>query len=234
VRLIQKQLWEAVADEVRKQILRGDLQPGTKLGETDLAEKFGVSRGPVREALRELAREGLAVDLPRQGTFVTKPTAADLEELYVVREALEDAAARIAISKAHDKDLLRLRQKSAAVDKAYAEQEVAKAWEVDLAFHRALFDLAGNKRMIRMHDQLATQSLLLMRASVSDNPLLGRVPPASLHRDTAEAIIRRDEIQAQEAIKAHYRWSENRLVAMEVTDAGLQTEAIPTSPRGRS
>jgi DNA-binding GntR family transcriptional regulator len=215
LKLVQRQLWEAVADEVRKQILSGDLAPGTKLGETELAEEFGVSRGPVREALRELARDGLAVDLPRRGTFVTEPTAADLEELYVVREALEVAAARLAIAKGHDKDLRRLRDKSAAVDKAYAEQDLVKAWQADLDFHKTLFELAGNRRMIRMYDQLATQSLLLMRASLEHNPLLGRVPPLALHRDTAEAIVRRDEAQAEDAIKAHYRYSENRLVAME-------------------
>jgi DNA-binding GntR family transcriptional regulator len=217
VKLVQRQLWEAVADEVRQRILRGDLEPGTKLGETELAEEFGVSRGPVREALRELAREGLAVDLPRRGTFVTKPTAADLEELYVLREALEVAAARLTIAKGHDKDLRLLLQKSLAVEKAYAQPDLIKAWEVDLDFHKAVVALAGNKRMVRMYEQLATQSLMLTRASLPDNPLLGRVPPHTVHRDTAEAIIQRDEGLAERAIKAHYRYSENRLVAMEPT-----------------
>jgi DNA-binding transcriptional regulator YhcF (GntR family) len=87
--IAHKQLWESVADQLREEILDGRLPAGARLVETELAERFGVSRGPIRDALRELARSGLALDLPRRGTFAdgalrevreeTALGAADLE-----------------------------------------------------------------------------------------------------------------------------------------------------------
>ena len=82
-------LWESIAEFLRAAILSGELEPGSKLIETELAERFGTSRGPIREAIRELAREGLVTELPRRGTLVSTLTAHDLSEVYAVRQALE-------------------------------------------------------------------------------------------------------------------------------------------------
>src|SRR5512141_82731 len=95
-----KQLWESVADQLRDEILDGRLPAGTRLVETELAERFGVSRGPVRDALAELSRSGLAVDLPRRGTFVSSLTERDLAEVYDIRRAIEEAAVRLPIERA--------------------------------------------------------------------------------------------------------------------------------------
>ena len=81
-------LWEAVLQRLRNAILSGELGPGTKLIETDLAERFGTSRRPVRQAIRELMGEGLIVELPRRGTVVSTMTTRDLAEVYAIREAL--------------------------------------------------------------------------------------------------------------------------------------------------
>ena len=91
VALAHKQLWEAVADQLRDEILEGRLAAGSRLVETELADRFGVSRGPVRDALRELARAGLAVDLPRRGTFVSSLTERDLLEVYDILAAAGNA-----------------------------------------------------------------------------------------------------------------------------------------------
>ncbi|HYO43600.1 MAG TPA: GntR family transcriptional regulator, partial [Candidatus Limnocylindrales bacterium] len=100
-----KQLWESIADQLRDEILDGRLGAGSRLLETELADRFGVSRGPVRDALNELARQGLAEDLPRRGTFVSSLSEHDLEEVYVLRRAIEEAAVRLAIGKASDADM---------------------------------------------------------------------------------------------------------------------------------
>ena len=89
--LAHKQLWEAVSERLRDEILEGRLPAGTRLVETELAERFGVSRCPVRDALQELSRTGLTVDLPRRGTFVSSLTEGDLVEVYVIRSAIEEA-----------------------------------------------------------------------------------------------------------------------------------------------
>src|SRR5450759_4090273 len=100
-----KQLWESIADALRDEILDGRLPAGSRLVETELADRFGVSRGPVRDALAELARAGLALDLPRRGTFVSSLTEEDREEVYVIRRAIEEAAVGKAIARATDGDI---------------------------------------------------------------------------------------------------------------------------------
>src|SRR5438105_268871 len=100
--LSYQQVWETVRERIRTAILAGELPAGTKLVEADLARSFGVSRGPIREALRELSREGLVVDLPRRGTFVCTLSQTDFLEVYAVREALELGAAHEATKSATD------------------------------------------------------------------------------------------------------------------------------------
>lgn len=101
-------LWEAVLERLRDAILSGRLGPGTKLIETDLAERFGTSRGPVRQAIRELMGAGLVVELPRRGTVVSTMTARDLAEVYAIREALEIGAGKVAINRASESKLAAL------------------------------------------------------------------------------------------------------------------------------
>jgi DNA-binding GntR family transcriptional regulator len=86
------QLWEAVTDRLRAAILTGEIPAGTKLVESLLAQRYGTSRGPIRQAIREHARQGLVVELPRRGSVVATLTSRDLAEVYEVREALEVGA----------------------------------------------------------------------------------------------------------------------------------------------
>src|SRR5512132_4425425 len=117
--LAHKQLWEAVSEQLRDEILDGRLPAGARLLETELAERFGVSRGPVRDALNELARQGLAQDLPRHGTFVSSLSEHDLEEVYVLRRAIEEAAVRLAISRGSDADLTGMYERLVEAEEAY-------------------------------------------------------------------------------------------------------------------
>ncbi len=124
-RIVQEELWQRVARRLREDISTGVLAPGKRLVEADLAERFGVSRGPIREALRELTRSGLALDRPRQGVFVSTPSDADLEQAFAFREALETAAAKIALTKVTADDIDRLRSILDAMEGAYALREHA-------------------------------------------------------------------------------------------------------------
>src|SRR5512146_605958 len=161
--LAHKQLWEAVADQLRDEILDGRLAAGSRLIETELADRFGVSRGPVRDALRELARVGLAVDLPRRGTFVSSLTERDLLEVYEIRRAIEEAAVRLMIERAGAADVAKLFDAVAATERAYEGDDLAAAWEADMAFHRTYCRLSGNGRLLELFDGLASQTVLLMR-----------------------------------------------------------------------
>ncbi len=140
-----KQLWEAISDQLRDEILDGRLGAGTRLVETELAERFGVSRGPIRDALAELARAGLAVDLPRRGTFVSSLTERDLEEVYVLRRAIEEAAIPFAIANATEDDVAAMLEVLAGAEAAYGKDDLAAAWEADMAFHRTLLSVVGQR-----------------------------------------------------------------------------------------
>jgi DNA-binding GntR family transcriptional regulator len=204
-------LWENIAERLRSAILSGELEPGAKLIETDLAERFGTSRGPIREAIRELAREGLVTELPRRGTLVSTLTAHDLSEVYAVRQALEVAAGRVVIARAADDELRALETHLSALESAppgagYLDQAVH-----DLAFHRGLVALARNERMSTMYEQMLTQTMLLLRTAALENPALRTDLRRAAHRDILRALLDRDESAARAAIEAHYRYAEERL-----------------------
>lgn len=217
-----KQLWESVSDQLRDEILDGRLPAGSRLVESELAERFGVSRGPIRDAFRDLARAGLAVDLPRRGTFVSSLTEVDLDEVYVLRRAIEEAAVRLAIARASESDLAELFEVLAAAEAAYEQDDLAAAWEADMAFHRTYCRLSGNGRLLVLFDQLASQTVLLMRSALAARASLGWTPPIGFHRRIADGIAAGDVAAAIEAVGAHYQYTQDRLVA---SDASLGVRA---------
>lgn len=212
-----KQLWESVADQLRDEILDGRLPAGSRLVETELAERFGVSRGPIRDAFRELARAGLAVDLPRRGTFVSSLTEVDLDEVYVIRRAIEEAAVRLAIARAGESDIAELFDVLVAVEEAYEREDLAAAWEADMAFHRTYCRLSGNGRLLVLFDQLASQTVLLMRSALAGRASLGWTPPVGFHRRIADRIAARDVDGAIQAVGAHYQYTQDRLFASDAS-----------------
>ena len=207
---VPRQLWEEIASFLRDDILGGALAPGTRLVETELADRFNVSRGPIREALRELERIGLVVDRPRRGVFVSTPSETDLEEITVLRESLETTAARVAAGKLLPEDVARLEDVLNEMEAAYAAHDKAKGLALDLEFHREFFVIAGNSRMLRAHDDLSAQLLL---AWAHDHALREDVyPPARLHRGILEAIQAGDDERIAAAVAVHYAWREDRFL----------------------
>jgi DNA-binding GntR family transcriptional regulator len=205
-------LWELVAGRIRDGILNGQLAPGTKLVETELAEQFGTSRGPVREAIRELAREGLVTELARRGTFVSTLSAHDLSEVYAIREALELAGCRPAIANASEEDLDTLEEGLVAFEESWSGSGTYLDSAIhDIAFHRTFVALVANQRMSAIYDQMLAQTMLLLRAAAEQNPQLRAQMRASAHRDILDALRARDEERARAAIDAHYRYAEERL-----------------------
>ncbi len=208
-----KQLWQRVADQLRDEILDGRLPAGARLLETDLAGRFGVSRGPVRDALAELSRAGLAVDLPRRGTFVSSLTEQDLSEVYVIRRAIEEAAVELAVEHASEGEVEAMYAALRETELAYAAGDLAAAWEADMAFHRCYCRMSGNGRLLALFDSLASQTVLLMRTALATRASLGWTPPVGYHRRIADAIRARDAAAAREAVGAHYQYTQDRLEA---------------------
>lgn len=218
----QSQLWEVVAAALRRAIIAGELKPGGKLVETDLADQFHVSRGPIREALRELAREGLVIDLPRRGTFVSAVGLADLTEVYEVREGLESIAVMKLAGDISDEDLEILRIALEASEAAWKiadakptpkSADYSRALAADSTFHREIIRMANNARMITIYDQLMLQTELLIRSALDVNPTLRWSPPRPVHRDIYRGLVARDGERAREAVKNHYVHTKERLVS---------------------
>lgn len=213
--LAHKQLWEAVSGQLRDEILDGRLAAGSRLVETELAARFGVSRGPVRDALQELARAGLAVDVPRRGTFVSSLTERDLADVYVIRRAIEEAAVRLTVERATDADVATMLGAVVAAESAYEAGDLAAAWEADMAFHRTYCELSGNGRLLDLFDHLASQTVLLMRTTLDSHASLAWTPPVDVHRRIAQAIAARDAGAATAAVGAHYQYTQDRLNASD-------------------
>lgn len=226
----QPKLFETVAQQLREAIVGGDLRPGDKLVETDLADKFGVSRGPIREALRELSREGLAVDLPRRGTVVSTSTLGDLIEVYDVREALETFAAVQLVARATAADIAALQNRFTVMARAWHSRSTAHAnrMKADLDFHHEILRIAGNSRMFTLYDQLATQTAVLLRNAMDMNPSLKLSPPDAVHQSMVDAITARDVDAVREAVANHYRHTRERLFTF--IDEGAP-ENEPLQPR---
>lgn len=145
-------LAERVFAQVQDAIVKGEIAPGSKLGEVELAERYGVSRGPLREALRRLEERGLLIKVPHVGTRVASLSLAELLEIYQVREALEGMAGRLAARNMSDDEISALRsllhqheqQSELQEGRAYFQQEG------DLDFHYRIIHGSKNATLIRL------------------------------------------------------------------------------------
>jgi DNA-binding GntR family transcriptional regulator len=208
----REELWEGVANDLRSAIVAGGIPPGASLVEADLAARFGVSRGPIRDALRELAREGIVVDLPRRGTIVSTLTFSDMRDVYAVREGLETVGARFAIERATDEGLASLRGLVVAMESAWARRaNYTESLDADLAFHRQVIALSASARLVPLYEQMLSQTQLLVHGAAIANPRLRLGLRRSAHRRILDAVIARDAGRARRAIEDHYAYAAQRL-----------------------
>lgn len=180
---------------LRTEILSGSLSPGSRLVQEDLADRLGVSRIPVREALQLLASEGLVSHVPNRGYFVTELSISDLQEVYRLRQLLEAEAIRQAVPALSDADVAGLRHYAAAVDEAADLEAITAA---NRRFHFALFDAAGMPRLTRLLHQLWDSSDIYRSLYFQQGANRQRV--RGEHAEMLEAIERRD---AEETIRLH-------------------------------
>jgi len=208
----QRHLREQIEDELRSEILLGTLQPGTRLVTADLAERWGVSRGPVREALMALENEGIVVSTRRHGTVVGTTSVVDLEEILSVREAIETFAAVDACvgTQVTQADLRRLADLLARMEREWEQGDHEAARNHDLDFHQMLVDLAGNSRYSTVYRRMISQTRHHVRAIDSKRwPLVGWEEVRRLHHGILDAVVAGVSEAVQGAIKVHYamaRW----------------------------
>ncbi len=203
-------LRDVVFNTLRDAILRGELKPGERLMEIKLAEKLGVSRTPIREAIRKLELEGLVVMTPRKGAQVAKITESDLVDVLEVRVVLERLAVELVCEKISDEQIAELRsiheQFKRAIDKGDATT-IAKG---DVAFHDVIYAATGNKRLIQILNNLREQMYRYRLEYIKDREK--RISLIDEHKSLIDAIEKRDVKAAKEAISTHINNQEKTIL----------------------
>jgi DNA-binding GntR family transcriptional regulator len=209
--------YRRLLDDIRS----GALAPGARLRETDLAERLGISRTPVREAIRQLEADGLVVHLPRQGATIRSLDHAEVVELYEMRAVLEGTAARLAARAASDIELAEL----AALNAELATSPPGpQAREVNRQFHRSLLDAARNRFLLKSMSALQ-KTLLILGPSTLADPSRANGAVAE-HAAVLDALAARDGVAAEIAMRAHVGAALSaRLRGMRGRDLPLEDEA---------
>lgn len=161
-------LRDKVADELRHRIVNGAYAPGDRLTEDRLAEAFGVSRNPVREAIRVLEAEGLVVAQPRRSAVVASLSAQDLQDLFDVRLALEPVAARLAAERAGPAAAEALAALTEQAEAAATAGELDRVAELNTRFHATICAYSGNVLLRSMAEKLHTRLQWVYRQSAAD------------------------------------------------------------------
>lgn len=150
-------LRDVVFNTLREAILRGELKPGERLMELQLASQLGVSRTPIREAIRMLEQEGLAVTMPRKGAEVAKMTLKGMEDVLEVRAALDELASQLACERISEEQLVRLEERKKAFEQSLKTGNVKAIAEADVNFHDVIYEATGNPKLVSMLNNLREQ-----------------------------------------------------------------------------
>jgi DNA-binding GntR family transcriptional regulator len=201
-KLINRPLYEDVADRLREQIFSKLLAPGSWLDEQSLALQFGISRTPMREAIKALASEGLVTMKMRRGAYVTEVNRGDLEQIYTVLSLLESQAARESALKATEDELNLLDHLHHRLEKAAADRDIEQFFDINGKFHELIQEIAGNRWMNGVITDLRKVLKLHRKDSLTST---GRLQSSLLeHREILQAILRRDESAAEAAMQKHF------------------------------
>jgi DNA-binding GntR family transcriptional regulator len=199
--LENRTLREQVIDHLREQILTSALPPGAELGEAALARSLGISRGPLREALGQLAAEGLVTMVPRRGAVVTRLTRKEFIDAYQVREALESLAIRLAVPRLNGDQRAELHRLCDAMERQAAAGDARAFFDGNRAFHQLVVEASGNEKLAAVHAQLIAQMGRLMSRSAELRGGLER--SAAEHRALLAAIDAGDAARSVALLEEH-------------------------------
>jgi phosphonate utilization transcriptional regulator len=195
--------------EIEQLILRGDLAIGQRINESELAARFGTSRGPIREALRGLEESRLVRSEKNRGVFVREISVAEADEIYDVREALDQLIGQRVAERATPAQLRDLEQLVADMDEAARMPDIKSYHALNLKFHDMLVDFAGNARLTESY-RLLTKGLLLFRLrGLKDGG--GFAVSNTEHRAVVEAVAARDGERAGRLLRQHAAESRARM-----------------------
>ena len=199
---------DQVATAVRKNILNGDLPPGTALREMQMAESMGISRNTVRDAVRALAREGLVTHTMHRGAIVTRLTEADVIDVFRVRERIETQAIAASES-ATEEQLLALEEAVLRIERAARIGDWELAVEADCLFHQRLVGFLGSPRLDHFYDAIQGELRLCLSLADRADDDFGEL--VNEHRELYDLIARGERARCAERLTQHLRVASDRL-----------------------
>lgn len=226
-RIAQTALYQEVAERLRQRIFAHELPPGTWIDEQALAVDYGISRTPLREALKVLAAEGLVTLKPRRGCYVTEISERDLDEIFPLMAILEGRCAFDAARKAQPEDIACLDAIHAKLEKHAAGGNREAFFEANQEFHRAVQELADNRWLMQVIQDLRKVLKLTRMHSLSAEGRLGQ--SLQEHRAIMAAFKAHDPQLAERAMHDHLLAGRQALAKMHAREAG--TEETPGAIR---
>jgi DNA-binding GntR family transcriptional regulator len=219
-KLSRRRATDEVYESLRQAILSHVFRPGERLNIPDISAKLGVSPTPIRQAIQQLASEGLIEVRPRSGTFVASLTERDIEETFEIRTALECLAAETAVKALSEADLKKMRKLLDSMRRPVTDEASLRRHEADNSeFHAILIRASGNKKLKEIHEGLKA-NLQIARIHVAE----GLRAPEGLrkarwdqeqaeHEEILAAAEARDGARLQEALRRHIRRAKQSLIA---------------------
>jgi phosphonate utilization transcriptional regulator len=218
-------LASAALQELEDAILAGELAPGSKLNEAALAERFGVSRGPVREAFRALEQSGLVRTEKNRGVFVRELSLQEADEIYEVRAALDGLIGRLAAQRADASALQRLRDTVKRMQAAGRTRDVDAYFPLNLQFHDQLAQCAGNTALLDNYRRVVKQLSLFRRETLARNA--EHIPVSTRdHEAIVNAVAKGDGEQASRLLFEHVIDSRERLHAVLQSPRALPARRV--------
>ncbi|MEA3464411.1 MAG: GntR family transcriptional regulator [Thermodesulfobacteriota bacterium] len=209
-------LREKILENIRDAILKGTLKPGERVSEPDLAERYGISRTPIREAFRQLESEGYLTVVPRKGAVVTSLSERDVEEFYAIKSILEGYAARLAADKLTGKEVERLTAINKRLAKLAEAGDVKAFFRIHSEFHDLFIKASGNQKLFELIQQLLTKFNRLRIASLS---LPGRMElSVKEHEKIIEAFKNHDGITADGLVQKNAAYGGQVLLMSMASD----------------
>ncbi len=196
-----KPLRDVVFETIRNAILSGQLKPNERLMETQLAEKLGVSRTPVREAIRKLELEGLVTMIPRKGAYVSELSLEEIMETFEVRESLEVLAITLAFNNFTDKDIKEIEEIQDKFAEACKKKDIKKIINFDFEIHKKIYILSKNNRLISIMESL--NEVLSRFRMIYYYEFISSESIVKQHEEIIEAIRNRNVNKAADAMRNH-------------------------------
>lgn len=215
-------LRDVVFNTLRKAILTGELKPGERLMEIHLANRLGVSRTPIREAIRKLELEGLVIMIPRRGAEVAQITEKNLKDVLEVRRALDALCVELACDRISADEEEQLREACDEFERATETKDATIIAKADVEFHDIIVQATGNQRLIQLINNLSEQMYRYRFEYIKDENRHDNL--ISEHRMIYEGIVNRDKEKAAQAAKLHIDNQERSIIRQIHLEQGQATK----------